>query len=160
MNKEFTCRRAIEEDAALYFKWTNDEEVRKQSYNSDSISYENHLHWFKQNLNAPGVYFYLFEEQSLPLGQVRIQKSDSDDYIIGISIDKDARGKGYASYFIKQAVRLFFEEVSFAQQIAAYIKKENISSLKSFTNAGFTLENMVSYKGYESYKMIKKNENR
>ena len=36
------------DDVNLLYKWVNDSAVRKSSFNTDPISYENHITWFNK----------------------------------------------------------------------------------------------------------------
>lgn len=130
-------RKAGEEDAALYFDWANDEVVRKQSYHSGMISWEEHISWFNKKLGDPGCLMLLFEnERHEPVGQVRFQQETDSIYVIGISIAKEFRGKGYASRVLEQAATCFLD-LHPTKTIYAYIKKDNEGSIRSFSNAGF-----------------------
>lgn len=126
-------------DANLYFEWANDELVREFSYSKANITYADHVAWFTKELASGMTFFYLFEnEMNIPVGQVRIQMKLNNIAVIGVSIAKDNRGRGYGSRLIKIASDNFlFTHPD--QTIHAYIIKENKSSLKAFMKAGFIL---------------------
>ena len=68
-------RKPTEDDMQLYFDWTNDEEVRKQSYQSAPVSLETHRQWFHTKLLDPGCTMLLFaNENKVPRGEVRLQQ--------------------------------------------------------------------------------------
>ena len=46
---EIRMRKANENDVDTYFRWTNDEEVRRNSFNTTQINYDNHVAWFKKD---------------------------------------------------------------------------------------------------------------
>ena len=83
------------------------------------------------------------------VGQVRIQKESSNEAVIGISVDKNHRGKKYAVQMLKSA-SIYFLKLNPDFIINAYIKEENISSKKAFENAGYRLNQLILYKGFES----------
>ena len=122
-------------DVDLYYKWVNNPEVRKNSFNQDMIEYEGHVKWFNAKVNSENCFFYLFFNKDLsPIGQVRIDKNE--EVIIDVSIDENQRGKSYSSKILKLACEDFLKKFP-DETISSYIKKTNIPSYKAFLNAGF-----------------------
>lgn len=147
-------RMANQEDALLYFKWANDVEVRKNSFHTKPISYEDHVNWFRSKLVSGNCYFYLFSNhQGVPVGQVRIE-SGSRETTIGISLDSAFRGKDLSRKLLKMATTDYLNQHP-AEIISAYVKCENISSYKSFIAASFKQVELVSIEGSKSFKLIK-----
>ena len=140
-------------DVDLYFKWTNDEVVRQNSYDQEPIPYKDHVEWFKQKLTSPNCFFYLFTLQNDPVGQVRIEIK-LEETIIGISIDTHHRGKGLGARMIEMACADHFKRAH-TQQIYAYIKESNQGSIVIFKKAGFKNEEHVMVKGIKSVKLCK-----
>jgi RimJ/RimL family protein N-acetyltransferase len=129
-------RKAKIEDAQLYFNWANDKIVRENSFNSSEINYEQHIKWFTNKLNSADCFFYLFlNEQDIPVGQVRIDKTN-EEVVIGISIDEKQRGKGFGEQMLNQATDDYLKQFP-AAKIMAYVKEENTASLKLFSSANF-----------------------
>jgi UDP-2,4-diacetamido-2,4,6-trideoxy-beta-L-altropyranose hydrolase len=153
-------RLAKENDVDLYFKWTNDQKVRNNSYNQELVLYGNHVKWFKNKLNSTNIFFLLFYLDGLPhfIGQVRLEK-EGDKSIIGISIDQGFRGQGWAAKMLIKACEFYFSKFK-NDTIIAFVKEENISSYRSFLKAGFKLEDKVVIQNSKSYKLIKNAENR
>lgn len=96
-------RSARAEDVDLLYKWSNDELVRAQSFSSEVIPYETHCNWFKQKLVDAKSTLLIIEIDEVPAGIVRFDEKE-DGAVIGVSIDKDFRGKGLGSKFIKVGV--------------------------------------------------------
>ena len=136
-------RFATEQDVDLYYEWANDVEVRQNSFIQEKISYANHVSWFNSKLQSSVCKFYLFlNSADENIGQIRIDKSNNET-LIGISIDKNHRGKGYATEMLLMACKDYLTKQP-NSIITAYIKKENEASLKSFKSAGFgDLEQIV-----------------
>jgi len=146
-------RPAVPEDVDLYYQWANDEEVRKNSYSTAAIPYENHVKWFKSRVNDASFRFYVFmNDEGKAAGQVRIQKS-SGQTVIGISIDGAFRGKGYGSRMLQLACENYRRYVD-RDPIVAYIKSWNMASRAIFKKAGFTNETEVMMEGTESVRLI------
>ena len=139
-----TFRNATAGDLLLYFDWANDKEVRQQSYQTDPISLKQHSDWFLKKISDPECIMLLFEDKEKnAVGQIRFQKENEDVYIIGISLAKEQRGKGYAAELLKQSSD-YFLQLKPAKIIHAFIKKENIASIRSFANAGFMPSEEIS----------------
>lgn len=147
-------RMAIQEDVTLYYNWANDIEVRKNSFHTDSISYEDHVRWFNTKLISGKCFFYLFLNiEGIPVGQVRIE-SYSEETLIGISLDREFRGKGLSTKMLNMASAHYLNSHP-EEKISAYIKCENTSSYKSFIAANFKEVQSISIKGSKSFKLIK-----
>ena len=146
-----------EEHVDLYFKWANDPEVRKFSFQQDEINYEDHVKWFNSKINNPDFRFYLFRNEGMEaVGQVRINRNGAE-IIIGISIDPGHRGLGYGSKMLRMACSLYFAETE-ARNITAYIKTENKASEAIFKKAGFVEKETLLINTKNTIKLILKNE--
>lgn len=149
------------QDVLLFFNWANDEEVRSQSFSSQKINYEDHAKWFSARLEDECCLLLIFQkEERIDIGQIRIEKVNAGESIIGISISSEFRGFGYATEMLKQASELFLKKNP-AFKINAYIKKSNLPSKYAFENAGFEFMEMLNYENFESFHYVKKrDENR
>jgi RimJ/RimL family protein N-acetyltransferase len=156
INNFLSFRLASETDVMLYFDWANEEEVRKQSFQSNEISLETHKSWFLNKLNDPNCSFFIFEnENKNALGQVRIQKEDDNKAVIGISIAKEYRRRGLANRFIELSSNHFLA-LNPDYTLFAYIKQNNVSSIKSFESSNFIFSRNLVYQDTESVLYTKK----
>ncbi|WP_051203351.1 UDP-2,4-diacetamido-2,4,6-trideoxy-beta-L-altropyranose hydrolase [Hugenholtzia roseola] len=131
-------RKANIDDMKLYFDWVNDIEVRQNSINTEPIAWENHQRWFLNKLQSEETKFYVFEIESNPIGQLRIDFEDNFG-LIDYSVDTQYRGLGLGKLMVKNAL----EELKMSNksiQLKAQVKKTNIASFKVFEQLGFTLE--------------------
>jgi len=150
-----TFRKAEIQDMELYFDWANDSLVREQSYNSNKINLENHRKWFVSKLNDENCTFFLFENgKKEAVGQVRIEKKNLREAIIGISIDQHYRGKGYSKRMLQMATDSFFV-INTNFLVNAYIKECNLNSKYAFENAGFEFRSKVDNDNFRSFHYIK-----
>ena len=149
-------RKATKSDVDLYFEWTNDETVRENSFETKPITLEEHYAWFYRKILNSDCYFYLFlNKENVAVGQVRIEKvSGEENYVIGISIDKNFRGKSYGVQMLQLSTNDFLEHHP-SSIIQAFIKVENEISHKIFVKAGFENEEIVTIKESKSYKLYK-----
>ncbi len=154
VTEKLNFRMADASDTDLYFKWTNDPLVRSNSFNTEQVSYQDHVSWFKTKLNSDDCKFYLFSNDlGNTVGQVRIDKIENE-IVIGISIDENFRGKSLGVEMLKTACDDYIEKNP-GSVITAYIKTDNIASYNIFLKAGFANEEVVSEKGNQSYKLYR-----
>ncbi|MCR5175628.1 MAG: GNAT family N-acetyltransferase, partial [Anaerovibrio sp.] len=75
-NESLYLRVADENDKLLLFEWSNDPEVRKNSFNTDSISLPEHEQWLKNALADENTLIYILMERDIPVGQIRLVHGD------------------------------------------------------------------------------------
>jgi UDP-2,4-diacetamido-2,4,6-trideoxy-beta-L-altropyranose hydrolase len=131
-----TFRKAVTEDCLLYFRWANDEAVRENALNGQSILLEDHRKWFSKKLNAGDAILLVLEKDAIPIGQVRIDIEKEKRGTLTYSIDKAYRGQGYGKQLLNAAADNFFKEKK-GDTLIAIVKKTNIPSIKAFLSAGF-----------------------
>ncbi|MCA0431110.1 MAG: GNAT family N-acetyltransferase [Bacteroidetes bacterium] len=149
---EIYYRKASKDDLKIYFKWANDTEVRKNSFNSDKISIENHTKWFLNKVvDEKTLMLVYFNSKNELIGQARIEEKENET-IIGVSVNNEHREMGYANRIIFNASKHF--KLLKDKSITAYIKKDNIASIKAFKNAGYKFTSNEIIQGHESIKLI------
>lgn len=149
-NNDMIIRQATIDDLSLYFEWANEIEVRKQSFNSDIINFESHQKWFKKKLNDNSCMLLVGEFNNIPIGQVRFESDfQAKTSSIGISIDKNSRGKSISSELLIKASNHFLNAYP-EFIINAYIKEINHKSIYVFTKAGFKFLEKIIYQGHDS----------
>uniref|UniRef100_UPI004048D8EC GNAT family N-acetyltransferase n=1 Tax=Algoriphagus sp. TaxID=1872435 RepID=UPI004048D8EC len=152
--EKILIRKAVIEDSLTYFNWVNDPVVREQSYNSENISWIDHEKWFNNKIIDPNFHFYIFlNSKDEKIGQIRLQKIDKENCLIGVSIAAEHRGKGYGSRILKMGCKKFLTQNP-SIILNAYIKETNISSLSIFEKAGFYFNNKLYYNNFKSFHYI------
>jgi len=152
-----THRNATLKDADILFDWVSDPITRKNSFDSSPIIWDTHINWLNKKLNDPLCKFYIFYLDYEPIGVVRLEQNEQ--MIIGVTIAPEFRGKGLGSEIIKQGCLEYWKEND--SDILAYIKKENLTSKRSFEKAGFTLHSDICFRETECLILIaRKNEDR
>lgn len=145
-------KKVSKEECDLLFKWANDKETRKNSFNNKEISYEDHVRWLNNKLNSNTGHIFILCNEKTPIGQVRIE-SENGNAIISYSIDSNYRGKGYAS----KMLILLEEEVGnkflFIKKLVGNVKYDNIPSRKIFKKLGYI--EMLKDNHMEYYKEIR-----
>ena len=118
--------------------------MRANSFNPVRIGWGEHTRWFKDRLDDKNCLFLVAEKDGKFCGQVRFDINPRKDAIINISLKKDIRGLGLASYIINKSISELLRNWDGIKRITAYIKEGNIASCRSFEKADFGFrENMV-----------------
>ncbi len=131
-------RYASIEDAQLLYDWASDVSTRNNSYNSEKIEFKDHLNWLQNKLSDANCSIYIFSEGDKYIGQIRIDANNDNEAIIGISIDENHRGNGFASQMIHLATEHFLARCP-EYKIRALVFKTNGPSLRGFLKGGFSL---------------------
>ena len=87
-------RKATIEDRDLLFQWANDPLVRKNSFSTAEIAYEEHVDWYNRVLDREDCIQYIYMDGEYPVGQARITLN-GDSAEIGYSICEEMRSRGY-----------------------------------------------------------------
>lgn len=125
------------DDALRYFEWTNDPEVRRNSFSVRSISLDEHRAWFARKLASPQVLMLVLETEGNPVGQIRFDV-DGAVAFIGFSLLSAARGKGLGSYLLREGVRLLRSSHPEVLTVRGLVKGGNTPSQRAFVAAGFS----------------------
>ncbi|MBB6215732.1 spore coat polysaccharide biosynthesis protein SpsF [Anaerosolibacter carboniphilus] len=135
----------------LLFKWTNDIEVRNNSFRTDFVEYEEHKKWFYGKLNSGQCLLYICYHGEEAIGQVRI---DLEEHIgvINYSVAKEYRGKGYGTNILKEVIEIIRSEKTNIKKLIGRVKHSNISSQKAFEKAAYDFVKAEEY--IEYYKLI------
>jgi len=133
MPLELKIRMATMDDAELLFRWANDPETRKNSFNSNIIRWEDHIKWLNSKIYDPKSNIYILTLDNSPIGTTKTEQTS--DTIIGITVAPEYRGKGLGSAMIKKTCEKYWE--SNDNDIFAYIKSMNVKSKNVFEKAGF-----------------------
>lgn len=134
--QELSYRLATSDDLMLYFNWANHPDTRANGFNPAPIPLEQHKEWFLKKIDDGENQLFVFEKDNVPLGQVRLSKSDAKTALISFSVDSNFTGKGYGLIILKMAIETALAS-GFCTRFDAYVKPENIPSLKVFERLNF-----------------------
>lgn len=150
---QLTLRPAEEGDCELLWKWRNEENTRKWSFDGAYIPYEEHKNWFLSKLNsADSLILIVSDKSKRDIGQVRFDKSPDGSAEVGISIIDMERDKGYGSSALRLACKYALGKLNITRVIA-HIKGGNKASIKAFTKAGFINRGSLEFKGHKAIEM-------
>jgi len=151
--KIFIIKLATENDIKDVFDLSNDPIVRNNSFNSEIILFENHVKWFNNKLKDRNTVFYIIRNINQEfVSQIRLEKENENNWIISISIVEKFRGKGLVKIILKETINKFLAN-SHAENIYAFIKKSNTTSLISFQKAGFSIIGEETINNNDSFKL-------
>ncbi|MBU5436664.1 GNAT family N-acetyltransferase [Tissierella sp. MSJ-40] len=137
-----------ENDCDLIFQWSNDKDVRLNSFNSNPIKYEDHIKWFKDKMKSNDSIMYIFKVCDGKVGLIRLDKLENNTYIINYSIAREHREKGYATILLRLVKEKYKDSF-----LIGKVKKENIASIKAFIKAEYIMkEKLDMYIFYSSNK--------
>jgi RimJ/RimL family protein N-acetyltransferase len=136
-------RTAEPDDIDLYYQWANDESVRKNSLNKDSIPYKDHQKWFEQKINSTNSILYIGQHKNINIGQVRFEQESKHHFSVHISVAPEFQGKGYGYYLLGKAIRSLQSLQPDKFTIAAIIIDTNHASKHCFEMNKFTFSKHV-----------------
>ena len=144
---EYKLRKVCKDDKDLLFQWANDTQCRKNSFHQDVISYEEHCDWFATKLADEMCDMYIYCEQGLPIGQIRIDW-DKNLGCISYFVIRGYRGQGHGSNMLKLVEH---EMTGKGKRLTGCVKQDNIASQIAFKKNGF---NETEEDGYYRYDKI------
>lgn len=125
------------EDCSLLWHWANDPVTRAASFSSGSIFWYEHIQWFDAKIESESCKMYIaLDNRDQPVGLIRYDIDPKNEAVVSITIATQYRGKGYASLIAKKTSSKVLKE-SKLNQLNAYIKPDNLASIKVFLKAGF-----------------------
>lgn len=124
------------EDCDLLFSWVNEEAVRRNAFNSNLISYEEHKKWFENKLKDENSIIYICYIQDKVIGQIRVDITGCSG-VIDYSIAKEFRGKGYGTEVLKEITKELKRSRPWINRLAGRVKHNNSPSEKAFKKAGY-----------------------
>lgn len=133
--KRLILRSANEEDCRFLYELRNEEEVRKNSFRMESISYEDHEEWFQTKRTSADTQIFILEIDGVRAGQARIDIS-GDKAEISYALCREVRGNGYSKWMLaelEQRVRDNF----WAYRLVAEVKQDNRASQRIFRFLGY-----------------------
>lgn len=151
--------RALEpDDIELLYRWENDPEIWDVSNNLTPFS----KHILLEYIKSAHLDIYTVKQLRLMIVSIKTNQAvgtidffDFDPFHkragIGVLIDKDSRGNGYAAEALKLMITYAFQTLRL-HQLFCNISVKNQSSFKLFSKAGFSIcgtkKEWNNFKGY------------
>lgn len=157
-DEKLIVRNAILGDAKIIYDLSNDVIVRNNSINKQSIKWEDHINWFQKKLLDDDYVIYLAFLDDKFVGQTKFEIT-SEEAIVSISIHEAFRGMKIAPKILKMTCARLFSNYKNIKTVFAYIKPENLPSIRSFQNAGFIKDaKEIMFNGEQFLVYIKKSD--
>lgn len=134
-----TLRQARYDDAFLLHTWRNEPTTYTQCRVAAPVSWPEHIAWLQRVLADENRYLYIAElDEIAPVGVVRLDKLQDKLFEINVTIPSVYRGRGYGSIIIDTAINNLLK-IYKSVRVIAYIKADNVASVRAFEKAGFRL---------------------
>ncbi|WP_415883472.1 GNAT family N-acetyltransferase [Neptuniibacter sp. QD34_54] len=143
-------RKATKEDVWMLFEWANDEEVRKQAFNSDPIEISEHHNWFKRALASASIEIYIALLNEIPVGQIRFTLSNDNSAEVDIHTAPSKRGLGYGVSILKLGIEKIYKDTH-VEIIKSMVKVDNNRSLNTFLKLGFNNKGIKAHNGINCF---------
>jgi RimJ/RimL family protein N-acetyltransferase len=147
-----SLRRLELRDFPLFYKWWNDEELRKLTSDNHEPMPEAEIDEILARHLAREHYFdYMVESDGVPIGHILIEKLAEKRAKFYIAIgEKEAWGKGYGTMAIQEAIEKYltqFPESVFELEV----NQDNGRAIRAYEKAGFV---KVGEKQYSKLKPV------
>jgi len=137
LNAAVQVRRARESDSGLLWGWANEPGVRASAFSQQAIGWDEHSDWLRARLADEACMILIGEiADGQPIGQVRINQKHNQEAEIDVSVARNFRGAGYGSLLLEAALQEVFNSCSITR-VHAFIRPENLASVRVFEKAGF-----------------------
>lgn len=136
LRSSFIIRYAKSDDLLLLFKFANDPEVRKRSFNTNPITIENHTHWFTTKLADESSVLYIVEINGMPAAHIRFALNGFTA-TISYLIAEGFRGKGLGHVVLLKGVQQLLKQHPKIKLIEGLVQQDNIASVRAFEKGGF-----------------------
>ena len=130
------------EDRDDLYKWRNHPVVRENSFNSNPLSWDEHVQWFERKSQSPDTTIYIAYYEEEKVGMIRFE-NESKTVGVSVMLNPNFIGRGLGAKLIKLGVKKFINERKVDKNIIAEIKENNIASQKAFQKAGFKVNDRI-----------------
>ncbi len=131
-------RKAEMKDVHNIYELSNAPDVRQNSFSGEDIKLEHHKGWFADKLSDNNCLFLVAEADNEFLGQIRFDVDENrHDAVISISVAGKFRGLEISGIMLQKALNDFEMPNLGVKNIKAFIKEQNVPSIKFFEKAGF-----------------------
>lgn len=136
-----------EHDIPILFQWINDRELVILNAPYRSISWEEHLSWFKSIRKKDNVRIFAirFKENNQLIGTCQLLNIHPTHRAAELQIrigEPRYRGLGYGGKALRQLLQFGFKELNL-QRIYLHVFATNIPAIKAYEKIGFVQEGLL-----------------
>jgi UDP-2,4-diacetamido-2,4,6-trideoxy-beta-L-altropyranose hydrolase len=158
-SQEIKCvqlRRVQKGDEDFLWHLANGQDVRFASFSTKMIPWEDHIKWFRKQLNDPSCIFFIATFENIPIGQVRFKIKDGEA-TISVSVEKEYRKRNLGSEIIRISTQKIFDSTT-TKKVHAYVKIDNTVSVLAFQKAKYKILGQCNINDYNSFHLVKERE--
>lgn len=141
---QFAFLDMTKEDAEWTFNWANDPDARKFSFSTKSITWAEHLSWFKAKLEDEKVHFWKAEVENEQIGIVRFEPT-TEGLRISYQVAPHKKGGGVGVSLLSGALYHLQTQFPENQRVYGDVMKENTASIHIFETLGFEAVDMGQF---------------
>jgi len=145
-------KKALLSDMELTFQWAKNEDLRKFSFNTNPIDWQEHKTWFANKVQDVNCFYFLAEWKDRIIGSVRFDRVD-DTGVISYLVDPKFQGRGFGKFLISRGIIELSKRNSGVSSVIGRVTKENKSSARVFEALAFS-KNIDNDGNFEFNKMI------
>lgn len=150
LDRPLRVRPVRAKDCQLVWEWANEPATRAVSFSTGFIPWDSHVQWFQDRIKDSQCRFYIaLDGDDVPVGQARFSLQ-GEEATISVSLDKPYRNQGYGPVLIRLSCDHLFAETP-VNLVHAYMKPDNLPSLKVFQKAGFSQASQVEVQSQASF---------
>ena len=123
-------------DASLLWRWANDAETRRRSFNPAPIPYGDHVAWLEARLAAETGSLWIVSDEQGPVGQVRLDIADGVAEV-SLAVAPERRGQGLGTPMLREALAAAALQCRGGLRLRARVFADNAASLRLFRRCGF-----------------------
>lgn len=151
-------RLAEASDGDLVFRWRNDPWIVSLSTSRREVTREEHRSWFGSALDRDRhLLFIVLSEGQTPAGTVRLDLVDAAA-VLTIYLLRPFTGRALGPRAIEEACRAGFAHWPQLMQIEAYVRSENLPSIKTFRRTGFEVAGVEGDGESQHVRMLRRKE--
>lgn len=130
-----TLRPAVWDDAARLLEWANDAGTRQGSFHEQPIAEDEHRRWLEAKLLDPEARLFVVCDGTEPAGSARLDREGSHA-TVSLAVAPGLRGRGLGGRIL-DALRDWTRRARFAERLIAFVREDNLTSLRLFERAGY-----------------------
>lgn len=117
--------------------------LHHQTFSDEMESPEVSHRYISEALKDPDSLLYILLKDGQAVGVCTVDVSGTSNYLYGLAVVEDYRGKGYGSYLAKSLVNQLMEQNDKAFQIA--VEDSNVGAKRLYEKIGFVKQTQVVY---------------